>query len=188
MFNKHLSFLLNLVHILYSKEGWTLLICEVKGQIIGNCRVVKGRFTLQLYIYIQIIAFCNMTSSFLYRLRSIAAYRDHFVRRLPVCLSGSHTFLVSSFLCRLQSIAAHRDHFVRRLSVRTSLRLSGSHTFLVVTHSYVSQATHAFLRMLPLWHNVKLFGWSSCACWQLHIIHGKWKHTKTIIPVIVEDF
>ena len=28
--------------------------------------------------------------------------------------------------------------------------LSGSHTFLVVTHSYVSQATHAFLGMLPL--------------------------------------
>ena len=52
----------------------------------------------------------------------------------------------SLFLCRLRSIAAHRDHFVRRLSVR----LSGSHTFLVVTHSYVSQATHAFLGMLPL--------------------------------------
>ena len=29
-------------------------------------------------------------------------------------------------------------------------RLYGSHTFLVVTHSYVSQATHAFLGMLPL--------------------------------------
>ena len=45
------------------------------------------------------------------------------------------------FLCRLRSIAAHRDHFVGRLSVC----LSGSHTFLVVTHSYVSQVTHAFL-------------------------------------------
>ena len=30
------------------------------------------------------------------------------------------------------------------------LCLSGSHTFLVVTHSYVSQATPAFLGMLPL--------------------------------------
>ena len=52
----------------------------------------------------------------------------------------------TSFLCRLRSIAAHRDHFVRRLSVR----LSGSHTFLVVMHSNVSQATRAFLGMLPL--------------------------------------
>ena len=47
------------------------------------------------------------------------------------------------FLCRLQSIATHRDHFVCRLSVRLSVRPSHS-------HSYVSQATHAFLRMLPL--------------------------------------
>ena len=31
--------------------------------------------------------------------------------------------------------------------------LSGSHTFLVVTHSYVSQATHAFCGMLPLFTN-----------------------------------
>ena len=36
------------------------------------------------------------------------------------------------------------------LSVRLSVCLSGSRTFLVVTHSYVSQATHAFLGMLPL--------------------------------------
>ena len=59
-------------------------------------------------------------------------------------------YLNISFLCRLRSIAAHRDHFVRRLSVRPSVCLLGSHTFLVVTHSYVSQATHAFLGMLPL--------------------------------------
>ena len=55
-----------------------------------------------------------------------------------------------SFLCRLRSIAAHRDHFVRRLSVCACVCLSDSHTFLIVTHSYVSQATHAFLGMLPL--------------------------------------
>ena len=36
------------------------------------------------------------------------------------------------------------------LSVRLSMRLSGSHTFLIFTHSYVSEATHAFLGMLPL--------------------------------------
>ena len=35
-------------------------------------------------------------------------------------------------------------------AVCLSVCLSGSHTFLVVTHSYVSQATHAFLGMLPL--------------------------------------
>ena len=39
----------------------------------------------------------------------------------------------------------HRDPFVRRLSVC----LSGSHTFLVDTLNYVSQA-HAFLGMLLL--------------------------------------
>ena len=57
-------------------------------------------------------------------------------------------------LCRLWSIAAHRDHFLRCLSVclsvHPSMCMSSSRTFLVVTHSYVSQATHAFLGMLPL--------------------------------------
>ena len=33
------------------------------------------------------------------------------------------------------------------------VRLSGSHTFLVVTHSYVSQVTHAFLGKQPLCYN-----------------------------------
>ena len=47
-------------------------------------------------------------------------------------------------------IAAHRDHFVRCLYVRVSLCLFGSPTFLVVTQSYVSQVTLAFLGMLPL--------------------------------------
>ena len=56
----------------------------------------------------------------------------------------------TSFLCRLRSIAAHRDHFVWRLSVCACVCLSDSHTFLIVTRSYVSQATHAFLGMLPL--------------------------------------
>ena len=53
-----------------------------------------------------------------------------------------------TFLCHLGSIAAHMDHFVRRLFVC----LSGSYSFLVVTHSYVLQATHAFLGMLPLFY------------------------------------
>ena len=55
-------------------------------------------------------------------------------------------FVYSAFLCRLRSIAAHRDHFVWHLSVC----LSGCHTFLVVTQSYVSQTTHTFLGMLTL--------------------------------------
>ena len=45
---------------------------------------------------------------------------------------------------------AHKDNFVWRLSIRMSVCLSDSHNFLVVMHSYVSQATHAFLGMLPL--------------------------------------
>ena len=53
------------------------------------------------------------------------------------------------FLCRLRSIATHRDHFVRRLSVCLSVRLSVR--LSVTPQSYVSQATHAFLGMLPLY-------------------------------------
>ena len=66
----------------------------------------------------------------------------------PLCAFSSD--LSNQFLCRLRSIAAHRDHFVRRLSVCACVCLSDSHTFLIVTHSYVSQATHVFLGMLPL--------------------------------------
>ena len=51
--------------------------------------------------------------------------------------------IAHNFLCRLRNKATHRDHFVRHLSVCLSVRLSHS-------HSYVSQATHAFLGMLPL--------------------------------------
>ena len=48
--------------------------------------------------------------------------------------------------------------------------LSGSHSFLVVTHSYVSQATHAFLGMLPLFSSLNV-GRS----------YGPW-HTKKALP------
>ena len=68
---------------------------------------------------------------------------------------------VQYFLCRLRSIAAHRDHVVRCLSVCPyiclCIRLSGSHTFLVVTHSYVSLATRAFLGMLPLFSEIFIY-------------------------------
>ena len=74
-------------------------------------------------------------------------------------------------LCRLRSIAAHtcRDHFIQCLSVRPSVKFLhfGSHTFLVVRHSYVSQVRHAFLGMLPLclrhilhiWYNIHRTLW-----------------------------
>ena len=55
-----------------------------------------------------------------------------------------------SFLCRLPSMATHRDHFVWHLSLCPCVCLSGSHTFFVVTQSYISQATHSFLGMLSL--------------------------------------
>ena len=51
-----------------------------------------------------------------------------------------------SFLCCPCSIATQRDNFVRGLSVRLS------HSY-----SYVSQATHAFLRMLPLFFIIHLY-------------------------------
>ena len=71
---------------------------------------------------------------------------------MPTLSSVPYVYMSIPFLCHLWSIAAHRDHFVWRLSVRSCVCvcLSGSHTFLVVTHSYVSPATHAFLGMLPL--------------------------------------
>ena len=76
-----------------------------------------------------------------------------------VLIKGFLGFLEMKFcplLCRQRSIAARRDHFVRRLSVCVCVCLSDSHTFLIVTHSYVSQATHAFLGMLPLCWNIAI--------------------------------
>ena len=73
-------------------------------------------------------------------------------------LGGDATFCIvwfysnqvnlSSFLCRLQSI----QHIGITLS---GVCLSGSHTFLVVTHNFVLQGTHAFLWMLPLFCKIK---------------------------------
>ena len=81
-----------------------------------------------------------------------------------------------TFLCRRQSISAYRDHFVRHLSVRPSvcpsMCLSGSHSSLVVTHSYVSEATHAFLGMLPLFDGLCLF-----VCLFVVLRHSLWYFT-----------
>ena len=49
--------------------------------------------------------------AFLCRLRSIAAHRDHFVRRLSVCacvcLSGSHTFLIVTLVNTIETKPLH---------------------------------------------------------------------------------
>ena len=68
----------------------------------------------------------------------------------------SHSW--TNFLCRLRSIVTHRDHFVRRPFVRPSVCLSVrlSHVTCHTFQSYVSQATHAFLGMLPLFFIISL--------------------------------
>ena len=80
-----------------------------------------------------------------------------------VCgLTEAASQVIVSFLCCLRSIAAHRDHFVRPLSFHSSVCLSFIHTFLVVTHSYVWQATHAFFGMLPQF--------SPCIPFNVHVL------------------
>ena len=85
----------------------------------------------------------------------------HSLKRFP-----GHYFLPvvnlhKLLLCCLQSIAAQREHFVH-----LSICLSGSHTFLVVTYSYISQASRAFPGMLPLFcvlgQNVLSWPWPMC--------------------------
>ena len=65
-------------------------------------------------------------------------------------------WIINCGVFNTRSIAAPRDHFVRHLSVCPSICLSGIHTSLVVTQSYVSQGTHAFLGMLPLFCILKV--------------------------------
>ena len=86
------------------------------------------------------------------KLELVAAGGISPVRTDPDLVDADNKRLLSYyvFLCCLRSIAALRDHFVWRLSVRPCVCLSGSHTLLVVRHSLVSQATYAFLGMLPL--------------------------------------
>ena len=102
----------DVVHI-DSPQGFTKLLRKEKHPMLVMF-YAPCKFT---YMVVCVLDLC------LCRLRSIAAHRDHFVRRLSVRLSvrlsGSHTFLV---LCRLRSIAAHRDHFVRRPGLEISGR------------------------------------------------------------------
>ena len=72
--------------------------------------------------------------------------------KITACVAKIMSGLFVCFLCRLQSITTHRDHFVRPSSVTLSRA--------------VSEATHAFLGMLPL------FCWSWSADLQT-IIHGR---------------
>ena len=88
------------------------------------CKILKHRFwIISFIVQYSVLCYCKLLAG--------KVFPEH---------------LYTGLLCRLWSIVAHRDHFVQHLSVC----LSGSHTFLVVTHSYVLQATHAFFGMLPL--------------------------------------
>ena len=81
--------------------------------------------------------------------RQKAATRNaKFITYICMGISRSMPYFLQVLLCRLGSIAEHRDHFVRRLCV--CVCLSCSPTFLALAHSYILQATHAFLGMLPL--------------------------------------
>ena len=98
-------------------------------------------------VYLRVPRFLWNTAVVLTRIRSCY----HFSALLSLFpYIKQMVIFIHQFLCRLRSIAAHGDHFVWHLSVRLSICLSGSHTFSVVMHSYVSQATHTFLGMLPL--------------------------------------
>ena len=89
----------------------------------------------------------------------------------PSCKYKTNMIQYSKYdLCPLRSRAAHRDHFVRQLSVC----LSGSHTFLVVTYSYVSQATHAFLGMLPLCSVLITCNWHYITHASATCLHSCW--------------
>ena len=112
----------------------------------------------------------TVAKQLLCHLRSLAAHRDHFVRRLSVCLSICLSVCpVVSLSWKSRIAMFHRRHmhslecchyviYGHFLNDKTTtkfghwqyLLMSGSHTFLVVRHSYVSQATHAFIGMLPL--------------------------------------
>ena len=67
----------------------------------------------------------------------LCCHWEHSVSQTHRVCPGVH------LLCRLRSIAARRDHFVLHLSVCLCV-------CPVVMHSYVLQATHAFLGILPL--------------------------------------
>ena len=114
--------------VIFNQPFWPLAHFENDLQLHfwNSFKVSSGEFLSWGYFF----SFCVCETSF----------SLYFIVIYPV------TEYYNRFLYRLRSIAAHRDHFVRRLSVC----LSGSHTFLVVSHSYVSQATHAFLGKLPL--------------------------------------
>ena len=95
------------------------------------------------------------------------------------------------FSCCLQSLGAHMDHFVRCTAVHVCVFacLFSSHTFLVVIHSFVSQATHAFLGLLPLFlknslslrrcKNLKLCPYFKC---QVHTLNSD--YTPSSIPLV----
>ena len=142
---------------LWMMRGGTLLI--LGHGVIGQgqlCPLARGCHALRCLVLTKVL------SILLWSLLCMQACRRHLwiiiydddvatrlLKKLAARLIIVHIFSLfvlfrTRFLCRLRSIVTHRDHFVRRPSVCLSVRLSHS-------QSYVSQATHAFLRMLPLY-------------------------------------
>ena len=124
---------------------------DIQSICIGLCWVYKTNesqfkidFTVQVYGKLFLFKFWRLKTE---KAKSLCSSTPD--NKNSELLNQPRGMLIP-FLCRLRSITAHKDHFVQRLSVRPSVCLCGSHTFLVVTHSYVSQVTHAFLGMLPL--------------------------------------
>ena len=91
----------------------SLLICS-SGFLLF---LLFPTFSYFSYFFVLILLFPTFSSnpptipSFLCRLRSIAAHRDHFVRRLSVCacvcLSGSHTFLIVTLVNTIETKPLH---------------------------------------------------------------------------------
>ena len=81
-------------------------------------------------------------------------HRNHFVIHVVyTCIliyMGTCMFRFFFFFCHLRSIVVHRDQSHCPVSFCPFVYVSGSHFTLVVRHSYVPQATHAFLGMLLL--------------------------------------
>ena len=139
--------LLNYMHIseprVVHTPGWKMRNSPTRDWDLSNFPVVRSHgLTKAKYNWPSKHWFLPSTTLWRHIL-----YND--VIRRP-CQYGEKRIEINVVYCvALRSIAAHRDRFVQRLSVRPSVCPVVT-PFLVVTHSYVSQATHAFLRMLPL--------------------------------------
>ena len=89
----------------------------------------------------------------MFKLETFASFSAFTIARVTIDINTEENFILQEKILQFifVSPAKHKRHIEITLSgVCPSVCLFGSQTFLVVTHSYVSQATHAFLGMLPL--------------------------------------